>query len=83
MAGASPPRPILLVASDGGGARGSYWTAIVLDCAIAARAPAKATTGTADREVNGGVRDCLESVAEELTARQVMPFLRRLASAGG
>ncbi|HEY4244914.1 MAG TPA: HEAT repeat domain-containing protein [Kofleriaceae bacterium] len=44
-----------------------------------AQGSAKATTGNTDREVNGGVRDCLESVAEELTARQVTPFLRRLA----
>jgi hypothetical protein len=46
------PRPILLVASDGGGARASYWTALVLDCIVAARAPhkaASATTCTHDR----------------------------------
>jgi hypothetical protein len=40
-------RPILLVASDGGGARASYWTALMLDCMVAARPPHKAPTGTA------------------------------------
>jgi hypothetical protein len=39
---AQNPRPILLVASDGGGARASYWTALVLDCVVAARPPVKA-----------------------------------------
>jgi hypothetical protein len=42
----SSPRPVFLIASDGGGARASYWTAILLDCAVAARAPLKAHDGT-------------------------------------
>ena len=42
----SGPRPIFLIASDGGGARASYWTALLLDCAVAARVPRKAQTGT-------------------------------------
>jgi hypothetical protein len=50
---ASPgTRPLLLVASDGGGSRASYWTALVLDCIVAARAPDKersAPTCTHDR----------------------------------
>jgi hypothetical protein len=29
-----------------------------------------------------GVRDCVEAVAEDVTARQVVPFLKRLARAG-
>jgi hypothetical protein len=28
------------------------------------------------------VRDCLEAVAEDVTDRQVVPFLRRLAQSG-
>ena len=40
-------------------------------------------TGNSDREVSGGVRDCLEAVAEDVAARQVVPFLKRLAQAGG
>jgi hypothetical protein len=43
---------------------------------------AKAITGNTDREIAGGVRDCLEAVAEDVTARQVLPFLKRLAAAG-
>jgi|KBSMisStaDraftv2_1062788.scaffolds.fasta_scaffold08503_6 uncharacterized membrane protein len=45
-AAGSGPRPIFLIASDGGGARASYWTALLLDCAVAARVPHKAPTGT-------------------------------------
>ena len=45
-AAGSGPRPIFLIASDGGGARASYWTALLLDCAVAARVPHKAQTGT-------------------------------------
>ena len=45
-ASVSSPRPVFLIASDGGGARASYWTAILLDCAVAARAPLKARDGT-------------------------------------
>ena len=43
---ATSPRPVFLIASDGGGARGSYWTALLLDCMVAARAPHKAPTLT-------------------------------------
>ena len=43
---------------------------------------ARATTGNSDREIAGGVRDCLETVAEDVTTRQILPFLKRLASAG-
>jgi hypothetical protein len=43
---------------------------------------AKAITGNTDREIAGGMRDCLEAVAEDVTARQVLPFLKRLAAAG-
>jgi hypothetical protein len=43
---ATSPRPVFLIASDGGGARGSYWTALLLDCMVAARAPHKARTQT-------------------------------------
>jgi hypothetical protein len=43
---------------------------------------AKATTGLSERDITGGVRDCLEAVAEDVTARQVVPFLKRLATAG-
>ncbi len=43
---------------------------------------AKAMTGNSDHEVAGGVRDCLEAVSEDVTARQVLPFLKRIAQAG-
>ena len=61
--------------SDGG----EKWEA---NKAASASGSAKAVTGNTDREIAGGVRDCLEAVAEDVTARQVMPFLKRLASAG-
>lgn len=61
--------------SDGG----EKWEA---NKAASASGSAKATTGNSDREIAGGVRDCLEAVAEDVTARQVLPFLKRLATAG-
>jgi hypothetical protein len=70
------PRPILLVASDGGGARASYWTALVLDCIVAARAPEKAssaTTCTHDRS----------SAADEQQARARSILLASGVSGGG
>lgn len=59
---------------------GEKWEA---NKAASASGSAKATTGTSDREIAGGVRDCLEAVAEDVTTRQIVPFLKRLASAGG
>jgi hypothetical protein len=38
-------------------------------------------TGNSDRDVMSGMRDCLEAVAEDVTNRQVVPFLKRLAAA--
>jgi hypothetical protein len=34
----SPPLPLVLVASHGGGIRAAYWTALALDCAVAGEA---------------------------------------------
>ncbi len=59
---------------------GEKWEA---NKAASASGSAKATTGSSDREIAGGVRDCLEAVAEDVTTRQIVPFLKRLASAGG
>jgi hypothetical protein len=39
-------------------------------------------TGNSDREIAGGVRDCLDAVAEDVTDRQILPFLKRLTTAG-
>ncbi len=58
---------------------GERWEA---NKAASASGSAKATTGNSDREIAGGVRDCLEAVAEDVTARQILPFLKRLASSG-
>ena len=58
---------------------GEKWEA---NKAASASGSAKAMTGNSDREIAGGVRDCLDAVAEDVTARQVMPFLKRLANAG-
>jgi hypothetical protein len=58
---------------------GEKWEA---NKAASASGSAKAMTGNSDREIAGGVHDCLEAVAEDVTTRQVMPFLKRLANAG-
>ena len=63
----------------GGKDGGERWEA---NKAAAASGSAKVTTGSGDREINGGIRDCLEAVAEDITSRQVIPFLKRLATAG-
>ncbi|HEV7559403.1 MAG TPA: HEAT repeat domain-containing protein [Kofleriaceae bacterium] len=65
------------VATWSGKDGGERWEA---NKAASASGSAKATTGNADRDVAGGVRDCVEAVAEDITARQVVPFLRRLAT---
>jgi hypothetical protein len=37
-------------------------------------------TGNSDRDVQSGMRDCLEAVAEDVANRQVVPFIKRLAA---
>src|SRR4051812_1425613 len=59
---------------------GEKWEA---NKAASASGSAKATTGNSDREIAGGVRDCLEAVTEDVTSRQILPFLKRLASPSG
>lgn len=59
---------------------GERWEA---NKAASASGSAKATTGNSDREIAGGVRDCLEAVAEDVTTRQILPFLKRLATPSG
>lgn len=61
--------------SDGG----EKWEA---SKAAQAQGSAKATTGSSDRDIKSGVRDCLEAVAEDITSRQILPFLKRLVVAG-
>ena len=58
---------------------GEKWEA---NKAASASGSAKATTGNSDREIAGGMRDCLEAVAEDVTTRHILPFLKRLATAG-
>jgi hypothetical protein len=48
--------------------------------AASAKGSGKATTGSSDAAVAGGIRDCILTVGEELTARQVVPFIKRLAA---
>jgi hypothetical protein len=48
--------------------------------AASASGSAKAVTSSGDRAVAGGIRDCVEAVGQEITARQVVPFIKRLAS---
>jgi len=55
---------------------GEHWEA---NRAANASGSAKATTGARDRDITNGVRDCVEAVAEDVTSRQVVPFLTRIA----
>ena len=58
---------------------GEKWEA---NKAASASGSAKAMTGNSDRDIASGVRDCLEAVAEDVTARHILTFLKRLASTG-
>ncbi len=66
------------IAPWGGKDGGEKWEA---NKAASASGSAKAMTGNSARDVMSGMRDCLEAVAEDVTNRQVVPFLRRLAAA--
>jgi hypothetical protein len=57
---------------------GERWEA---NRAASASGSAKATVGNSPRMVNAGVNDCIEAVTENVTSQQVVPFLKRLASA--
>ncbi len=56
---------------------GERWEA---NRAASASGSAKAIVGNSPRMVSGGINDCIEAVAENVTSQQVVPFLRRLAS---
>ncbi len=57
---------------------GEKWEA---NKAASASGSAKAmTSGNSDSAVMSGMRDCLEAVAEDVTNRQVVPFLKRVAA---
>lgn len=47
--------------------------------AASASGSGKAMTGTGAEQINGGIRDCVMAVGEEVTAKQVVPFLKRVA----
>jgi hypothetical protein len=57
---------------------GEKWEA---NRAASASGSAKATTSNRDRDIQSGLRDCVEAVAEDVTSRQVLPFLKQVASA--
>lgn len=65
------------VAPWGGKDGGEKWEA---NKAASASGSAKALTGNSDRDVQSGMRDCLEAVAEDVANRQVVPFIKRLAA---
>ncbi|HTL38354.1 MAG TPA: HEAT repeat domain-containing protein [Kofleriaceae bacterium] len=56
---------------------GEKWEA---NKAASASGSAKAMTGNSDRDISSGMRDCLEAVAEDVATRQVVPFIKRLAT---
>jgi hypothetical protein len=66
------------VAPWGGKDGGEKWEA---NRAASASGSAKAMTGNSANDISSGMRDCLEAVAEDVTNRQVVPFLKRLAQA--
>lgn len=70
---------VLRVAPWNGSDGGERWEA---NKAASASGSAKATTGTRDKDIQSGVRQCVEAVADDVTSRQVVPFLKRLAQAG-
>lgn len=47
--------------------------------AASASGSGKAMTGSANVAIEGGIRDCVLAVGEELTQKQVVPFLKRIA----
>jgi len=67
------------VAPWGGKDGGEKWEA---NRAASASGSAKAMTGNSASDISSGMRDCLDAVAEDVTIRQVVPFLKRLAQAG-
>ena len=67
------------IAPWGGKDGGEKWEA---NRAASASGSAKAMTGNSANAISSGMRDCLEAVAEDVTTRQVVPFLKRLAQAG-
>ena len=70
---------VLRVAPWNGSDGGERWEA---NRAASATGSAKATTGNRTLDIQSGVRQCVEAVAEDVTARQVVPFLKRLAQPG-
>ena len=56
---------------------GERWEA---NRAASASGSAKVVTGNRDRDVQLGIRDCVEAVVEDVAARQVLPFLKQIAS---
>lgn len=65
------------VAPWGGKDGGEKWEA---NKAASASGSAKAMTGMSDRDITSGMRDCLEAVAEDVSTRQVVPFIKHLAT---
>ena len=55
---------------------GEKWEA---NKAATASGSAKASTSSRERDIQSGIRDCVEAVAEDVAARQVVPFLKRVA----
>ena len=49
--------------------------------AASASGQGRASTAATARAIAGGIRDCVMAVAEEVTANQVVPFLRKIIAA--
>jgi hypothetical protein len=70
---------VVRVAPWNGKDGGERWEA---NRSASASGSAKATTGSRDRDIENGKRDCLEAVADDVTSRQVVPFIAHLAASG-
>jgi hypothetical protein len=58
---------------------GEKWEA---NKSASASGSAKAMTGNSEHAISSGMRDCIDAVTEDVTNRQVVPFLKRVAQAG-
>jgi hypothetical protein len=61
----------------GGKDGGERWEA---NKSASASGSAKVTTGSGPKDIEGGVHDCIEAVGEDITNRQVVPFLKKLVT---
>jgi hypothetical protein len=70
---------VMQVSPWSGSDAGEQWEAHQV---ASASGSARATTASGDRDARDGMLDCVEAVADQITGRQVVPFIRRLIAGG-